>query len=163
MSKNQEREEVHTGDISDNSIATEQKQRIRLYDGFPFLEENYREESAAEIAIWTIKQCVEDYSDKSFGTFVWNVIERGECDDLVEAQRFFEFLTRAWAKAATPSLDQIVSAGKRLDINVQAKGVDRERGAWKKYYLEKLKSRKTNASAVLVVRRRDSKARMKHV
>ena len=57
----------------------------------------------------------------------------------MEAQRFFEFLTSAWAKAATPSLDQIVSARKLLDSNVQAEGVDREREAWKKYYLEKLK------------------------
>ena len=33
----------------------------------------------------------------------------------------------------------MVSARKRLDSNVQAKGFDRERGAWKKYNLEKLK------------------------
>ena len=129
MSDNQEREEVHTGDISDDSIATGQERRTRLYDKFPFLEENYREEAVAENANWTIRQGVEDYSDKSFGTFVCNVLERGEYDDLVEAQRFFEFLTSAWAKAATPSLDQIVSARKLLDSNVQAKGVDRERGA----------------------------------
>ena len=38
-----------------------------------------------------------------------------------------------------PKLDQMVSARKLLDSNVQAKGVDRERGAWKNYYLEKLK------------------------
>ena len=56
----------------------------------------------------------------------------------MEAQRFFEFLISAWAKPATPSLDQMVSARKLLDSNVQAKEVDRERGAWKKYYLEKL-------------------------
>ena len=43
-----------------------------------------------------------------------------------------------WAEAAAPSLDQMVSASKRLDSNVQAKEVDRERGAWKNYYLEKL-------------------------
>ena len=139
MSDNQEGEEAHIGDISDDSITTGQEQRTRLYDRFPFFEENYREEAAAEIANWTIKQGVEDYSDKSFGTFVWNVIERGEYDDLVEAQRFFEFLTSAWAKAAAPSLDQMISARKRLDGNVQAMEVDGERGAWKKYYLEKLK------------------------
>ena len=57
----------------------------------------------------------------------------------MEAERFFEFLTRAWAKAATPSVDEMVSARKRFDSNVQAKGVDREREAWKKLYLEKLK------------------------
>ena len=131
MSDNQEREEVHTGDISDDSIATGQERRTRLYDRFPFLEENYRGQAAAEIANWTIKQGVEDYPDKSFGTFALNLIERGECDDLVEAQHFFEFLTRAWAKAATLSLDQMVSARKLLDSNEQAKGVDRERGAWK--------------------------------
>ena len=33
----------------------------------------------------------------------------------------------------------MVSARKLLDSKVQAKGVGRERGAWKKYYLEKLK------------------------
>ena len=93
MSGNQEREEAHTGNISDDSIATTQEQRTRSYDRFPFLEENYREEAAAEIANWTIKQGVEDYCDKSFGTLVWNVIERGEYEDLMEAQRFFEFLT----------------------------------------------------------------------
>ena len=103
MSDNQEREEVHTGDISDESIAMGQKRRTRLYDRFPLWEENYREEAAAEIANWTIKQGVEDYSDKSFGTLVWNVMETGEYDDLVEAQRFFEFLTSAWAQAASPS------------------------------------------------------------
>ena len=108
MSDNQEREEVHTGDISDDSIATGQERRTLLYDRFPFLEENYREEAAAEIANWTIKQGVEDFSDKSFGTFVWNVIERGGYEDLMEAQRFFEFVTSARAKAATPSLDQMV-------------------------------------------------------
>ena len=57
-----------------------------------------------EIANWTIEHSVEDYSDKPFGTFVWNVIERRESEDLMEAQRFFEFLTRAWAEAATPKL-----------------------------------------------------------
>ena len=61
-----------------------------------------------------------------------NVFEIGEYEELMEAQRFFEFLTSAWAKAATPSLDQMVSARKLLDSKVQAKGVDRERGAWKK-------------------------------
>ena len=34
------------------------RQRTRLYDRFPFLEGNYREEAAAEIANWTIKQGV---------------------------------------------------------------------------------------------------------
>ena len=52
----------------------------------------------------------------------------------MEPQRFFEFLTRAWAEAATPSLDQIISARTIPDSNVQAKGVDGERGAWEKYY-----------------------------
>ena len=33
----------------------------------------------------------------------------------------------------------MVSARTLLDSNVQAKRVDRERGAWKKYHLEKLK------------------------
>ena len=67
MSDNQEREEVYTGDVSDDSIATGQERRTRLYDRFLFLKENYREEAAAEIANWTIKQGVEDYSDKSLG------------------------------------------------------------------------------------------------
>ena len=93
MFDNQEREEAHTGDISDDSIATTQERRTHMYDKFLFLEENYREEAAAEVADWTIKQGVEDYSDKSFGTFVWNVIERGEYEDLMEAQRFFDSLT----------------------------------------------------------------------
>ena len=57
----------------------------------------------------------------------------------MKAHPFFEFLTSAWAKAATLSSDQMVSARKRLDSNMQAKRVDRERGAWNKYYLEKLK------------------------
>ena len=38
MSDNQEREEAHTGDISDGSIATTQERRTRLYDRFLFLE-----------------------------------------------------------------------------------------------------------------------------
>ena len=50
MSDNQEREEAHIGDISDDSIATGQERRTRLYDRFPFLEKNYREEAAADIA-----------------------------------------------------------------------------------------------------------------
>ena len=33
----------------------------------------------------------------------------------------------------------MVSARRLLNSNVQAKEVDRERGAWKKYYLKKLK------------------------
>ena len=70
-----EREEAHTGDISDDSTATGKERRTRLYDRFPFTDEFYREEAAAKITNWTIKQGVEDYSDKSFGTFVWNVIE----------------------------------------------------------------------------------------
>ena len=57
----------------------------------------------------------------------------------MEAQPFFEFVISAWAKAATLSSDQMVSARKRPDSNMQAKGVDRKRGAWEKYYLEKLK------------------------
>ena len=97
------------------------------------------------------------------GTFVWNVIERGKYEDLMEAQRFCAFLISAWAKAVTPSSHQMVSARKFLDSNVQAKEFDRERGAWKKYYLEKLRSRKKNAGAALVVRRLDSKERTKHV
>ena len=65
LSFNQERVEVHTGDISDDCIATRQGRPTRLYDRFPFLKENYREkEAAAEIANWNIKQGVEDYSDK---------------------------------------------------------------------------------------------------
>ena len=104
-----------------------------------FLGRNHREEAVAEISRWAIRQGGEDYSDKSFGTFVWNVMERRAYDDLVEVQRFSEFLTSAWAKAATPSLDRMVSARKLLDSNVQAKRVDREREAWNKYYLEKLK------------------------
>ena len=35
----------------------------------------------------------------------------------------------------------MVSAKKSLDSKVQTRVVDRERGAWKKYYLEKLKER----------------------
>ena len=138
MSDNQERDEAHTGGIYDDSIATGQEHRTRLYDRDPPSEKHYREEAAADIVNWTITQGVEDYSDKSFGTFVMNVIEREEYEDLMEAQRFFEFLTGTWAKAATTSLDQIVSA-RTLDSNVQAEGVDYERGAWKKYYLDKLK------------------------
>ena len=95
MSDNQEREEAHTGVIADDSIATRQERRTRLYAWFPSLEENYREEAAAEIANWTIKQGVENYSDKSFGTFVWNVIERGGYEKLMEAQRLFGFVTSA--------------------------------------------------------------------
>ena len=112
MSDNKERDVAHTGDISHDSIDTRQERRTRLYDSFPFLKGNYREEAAAEIVNWTINQGVEDNSDKSFGTFVCNVIERGEYEDSMEAQRFFEFLTSAWAKAATLSLDQMISARK---------------------------------------------------
>ena len=50
MSDNQEREEVHTGYISDDSIATGQERRTRLYNKGISLEENYREEAVAEIA-----------------------------------------------------------------------------------------------------------------
>ena len=78
MSDNQERDEAYTGDISDGIMATRQERRTRLYDRFSSLKENYREEAAAENASWTIKQGVENDTDKSFGTFVWNVIESGE-------------------------------------------------------------------------------------
>ena len=50
MSDNEESEEVLTGDVSDDSIATVQERRTRLNDRFPFLEEYNREEEAAEIA-----------------------------------------------------------------------------------------------------------------
>ena len=128
MSDNRESEEIHTADISDGSIDTVQERRTRLNDRFPFLEENNKEEAAAEIANWTINQGVESYSDKSFGTFVRKKIERGEYKDLVEAQLLFEIGTSAWDKAATQSLDQMVSARHLLDSNVQAKGVDHELG-----------------------------------
>ena len=59
----------------------------------------------------------------------------------MEAQRVLDFLTGAWAKASTASLDQMVSARNPLDSKVQAEGVDRERGAWKKYYQKKLKEK----------------------
>ena len=56
-----------------------------------FLGRNPQIKAATEIANWTIKQGVEDYSDKSFGTFVWNVIERREYDYLMEAYYSLEF------------------------------------------------------------------------
>ena len=45
-SDNQEREEAHTGDIYDDSIATRQQRRTCLYGRFPFLDENSREEDS---------------------------------------------------------------------------------------------------------------------
>ena len=45
MSDNQEGEEIHTGDISDDSLATGQERPTRWYERFPFLEENYREKA----------------------------------------------------------------------------------------------------------------------
>ena len=57
----------------------------------------------------------------------------------MEVQRFFEFLTSAWAKVATIRIDHTVTSRNLLDGIVQAKGVDRERGAWQKYFLCKLK------------------------
>ena len=74
---------------------------------------------------------------------MWNVIKRGGHEDLMETQPFFEFLTSAWAK------DQMVSARKLLDGKVQAKGVDRERGAWKQYYLEKLEEQENECTRSL--------------
>ena len=71
----------------------------------PFLGKNLQIRGTAAIVNWTIQQSVEGYSDKSFGTFVRKVIERREYEDLMEPQRFFGFLTSAWAKAAAPSLD----------------------------------------------------------
>ena len=44
----------------------------------------------------------------------------------------------------------MVSARNLLDSNVQAKGVDRERGAWKKNYLEKLKEQEDECGRSLV-------------
>ena len=41
-------------------------------------------------------------------------------------------------------------ARKRLDSNVQAKGVDHERGAWKKYYLGKLKEQEDECGRSLI-------------
>ena len=57
----------------------------------------------------------------------------------MESQLFVELRTSAWDKDATQSVNQMVSARSLLDSNVQAKRFDQERGAWKKYFLEKLK------------------------
>ena len=131
----------HRGDIQRQYRYGTRTANTLVRQFFFCFKENYREEAAAEIANWTIKHGVEDYFDKSFATFVWNVIERGKYEDLMEPQRLYEFFTSAWAKAATPSLDQIVSPRKLIDSNVQVKGVDGERGAWERYHLEKLKKR----------------------
>ena len=64
ISENQEREEAHTGDITDDSIATGQERRTRLYNRFFLLKKNNRDEAATEIVNWTISKRVEDYSDK---------------------------------------------------------------------------------------------------
>ena len=139
MSDNQESEEAYTGDISNDIIATGQEWRTRLNDGFTFLENNNREEAAAEIDNWIITQGVKTYSVKSFGTFVWKAIENGECEDLMEAHRLFVCLPAHGTKLPPQNIDQMVSARTLFDSNVQAEKVDHEREAWKKYYLEKLK------------------------
>ena len=77
-----------SSDGGESTTTQGRERRIRLYDRLPFLEEHYtRKEATAEIANWTTKQGVENYPDKSFGTFV-HVIEIAEYDDLTEPQRF---------------------------------------------------------------------------
>ena len=128
MSDNQEREEAHTGDISDDSIATRQGRRTRSYNRVSFWKKSSEKKQGRRSPIGPSSKASKT-TPISHLERLWNVIEIGEYENLMEAQRFFEFLTSAWAKAATPSLDKMVSARKRLDRNVQAKGVDRERGA----------------------------------
>ena len=70
MSDNQEREEAHTGNISNNNgMVTRQEQRTYLHGRNPFLKEDYPER-AEEIADWALRQNIQDYPDKFFGSFV---------------------------------------------------------------------------------------------
>ena len=57
----------------------------------PFIEEEYADKGAAEIANWATKQDIEGFPDKWFGSFVWKVVESKDNDTLVEAQHFFSF------------------------------------------------------------------------
>ena len=111
MSNNQTHDEEVFTDISlDGSTATrDQECRTCLYDRFPFIEEEYTEERAAEIANWAIKQDIQGFPDKCFGSFVWEMIESKGHDNLLEAQRFFGFMHHAWTKVGKPSLSQIIS------------------------------------------------------
>ena len=77
MIDNQEREEVHIGNISDDSMATEQERRTRLYDRFLFLEKNDRQEAAAEIANWTVKQGVETTRRKDVWSGMYGILLPG--------------------------------------------------------------------------------------
>lgn len=77
------------------------------------VHEQYTEKAAA-ITNWASKQDVEDYSDKSFGSFVWNVVESAGYEDLVEPQRFFGLSPTHGPKLlAYCSLDQIISGRKK--------------------------------------------------
>ena len=98
----------------------------------------------SDLSNWALEQHILDYSDECFGSFVWKVIESKDHTTSVEVQRHFGFLVTAWIKVGTPSLEQLNSVSKILNRNVHDAGIDKERGAWKKYYLDKLKEREDN-------------------
>ena len=112
-----------------------------MYDRFPFLEADYSEERAVEISNWALEQHIQDYSDECFGSFVWKVIESKDHTTVVEVQSYVGFVITAWTKVGTPSLQQLHSVSKVLYRIVHNTGIDKERGAWKKYYLERLRER----------------------
>ena len=77
------------------------------------------------------------------------MIESKDHTTLVEVQSYFGFLITTWTKVGTPSLEQLNSANKILDRNVHDAGIDKERGAWREYYLEKLKEREDRCESSL--------------
>ena len=89
---------------------------------------------------------------------MWKVIESKDHTTLVEVQSYFGFLVTGWTKVGTPSLEQLNSVGKILARNVHDAGIHKERGARKKYYLEKLKEREDQCEYSLS-RMKDSVAR----
>ena len=137
----EKREEASVRDVSSDHGSTTEEQRTCLYDRFPFLGADYSGERAVEVSNWALGHHIQDYSDECFGAFVWKIFESKDHTTLVKVQIYFGFLATAWTKVGAPSLEQLNSASNILDRNVHDAGMDKERGAWKKYYIEKLKKR----------------------
>ena len=105
-----------------------------MYERFPFRQEDYTEEGAAEIAEWALNQNIQDFPGKLFRAFVWEIVESNDNHAIVETQSFFGFVHTTWTKVGTPSLDQLVAVRKTLDNHVHATGIDIKWDAWKRFY-----------------------------
>ena len=58
------------------TVAEDQEKRTCFYYTLTFVEEEYTEEGAADIANWAIRQGIEDHTHgMHFESFVWEVIE----------------------------------------------------------------------------------------